>query len=65
LGGAGKLPTGDARFSTALEPWGDWGRLPAAGRWNFYSYWHDNVVIAQSYIGPAGSEAEAAASGRQ
>ena len=41
FGGAGELPAGDARFSTALEPWGDWGRLPPPGRWNFYTYWHE------------------------
>jgi hypothetical protein len=40
FGGAGVRPNGDERFSTALEPWGDWGRWPAPGRWNFYSYWH-------------------------
>ncbi len=40
FGGAGELPKGEERFSTALEPWGDWGRLPPPGRWNFYSYWH-------------------------
>lgn len=41
FGGAGLKPGGDERFSTALEPWGDWGRNPAPGRWNFYSYWHE------------------------
>ena len=41
FGGAGVLPRGDERFSTALEPWGDWGRLPPPGQWNFYSYWHE------------------------
>ena len=41
FGGAGNLPKGDRRFSTALEPWGNWGRWPAPGRWNFYSYWHE------------------------
>ena len=41
FGGAGLKPVGDERFSTALEPWGDWGRLPPPGRWNFYSYWHE------------------------
>lgn len=41
FGGAGLKPQGDERFSTALEPWGDWGRSPAPGRWNFYSYWHE------------------------
>jgi hypothetical protein len=41
FGGAGLLPAGDERFSTAIEPWGDWGRNPPPGRWNFYSYWHE------------------------
>jgi hypothetical protein len=41
FGGAGLQPEGDERFSTALEPWGNWGRWPAPGRWNFYSYWHE------------------------
>jgi hypothetical protein len=40
FGGAGELPEGDERFSTAIEPWGNWGRWPPPGRWNFYSYWH-------------------------
>lgn len=38
-GGAGKKPDGDERFSTGVEPWGDWGRLAPPGVWNFYSYW--------------------------
>lgn len=41
FGGAGLKPSGAERFSTALEPWGNWGRNPAPGRWNFYSYWHE------------------------
>jgi hypothetical protein len=41
FGGAGLKPEGDERFSTAIEPWGDWGRNPPPGRWNFYSYWHE------------------------
>ncbi len=41
FGGAGLKPAGDERFSTALEPWGDWGKNPAPGKWNFYSYWHE------------------------
>jgi hypothetical protein len=41
FGGAGLRPAGDERFSTALEPWGNWGRWPAPGQWNFYSYWHE------------------------
>jgi len=41
FGGAGEKPAGDERFSTALEPWGDWGKLAPPGVWNFYSYWHE------------------------
>ncbi len=41
FGGAGQKPKGDSRFSTALEPWGNWGRYPAPGRWGFYTYWHE------------------------
>jgi len=44
FGGAGERPRGDERFSTALEPWGNWGRWPAPGKWNFYSYWHEMKV---------------------
>lgn len=40
FGGAGLKPAGDDRFSTALEPWGNWGRWEPPGKWNFYSYWH-------------------------
>lgn len=40
FGGAGLKPEGTERFSTAIEPWGDWGRNPPPGKWNFYSYWH-------------------------
>jgi hypothetical protein len=38
-GGAGDKPRGDERFSTGIEPWGDWAKHPAPGVWNFYSYW--------------------------
>lgn len=44
FGGAGLRPAGDERFSTALEPWGNWGRWAAPGKWNFYSYWHEMQV---------------------
>lgn len=44
FGGAGERPSGEERFSTALEPWGNWGRWPAPGKWNFYSYWHEMAV---------------------
>ena len=38
-GGAGERPRGDERFSTGIEPWGDWGHHPPPGAWHFYSYW--------------------------
>ncbi|MHC4607830.1 MAG: hypothetical protein ACYTAF_13030, partial [Planctomycetota bacterium] len=38
-GGAGERPKGDERFSTGIEPWGDWGRHPPPGAWHFYTYW--------------------------
>ena len=41
FGQAGLKPAGDDRFSTALEPWGESGKLAAPGKWNFYSYWHE------------------------
>ena len=41
FGGAGLKPDGSERFSTAIEPWGNWGKWTAPGRWNFYSYWHE------------------------
>jgi hypothetical protein len=41
FGGAGNRPDGDERFSTALEPWGDYGQASPPGHWNFYSYWHE------------------------
>jgi hypothetical protein len=41
FGGAGLKPDGTERFSTAIEPWGNWGRSKPPGRWNFYSYWHE------------------------
>lgn len=44
FGGAGNRPVGDERFSTAIEPWGNWGRSRPPGRWNFYSYWHEMEV---------------------
>jgi hypothetical protein len=40
FGGAGNLPNGENRFSTAIEPWGNWSKWTPPGRWNFYSYWH-------------------------
>ena len=44
FGQAGIKPEGTERFSTAIEPWGNWGKFPPPGRWNFYSYWHEMTV---------------------
>lgn len=44
FGGAGLKPEGEERFSTAIEPWGNWAKWAAPGRWNFYSYWHEMQV---------------------
>jgi hypothetical protein len=61
FGKAGLLPKGNERFSTALEPWGDWGRLKPPGRWNFYSYWHEMTAAPdKKYWGNAFRPAEQA-----
>jgi hypothetical protein len=44
FGQAGNKPEGNERFSTAIEPWGNWAKWAAPGRWNFYSYWHEMKV---------------------
>jgi hypothetical protein len=41
-GGAGDRPRGDERFSTGIEPWGDWAKHPPPGVWHFYSYGHSD-----------------------
>ena len=41
FGKAGLKPEGSERFSTAIEPWGNWGKSAPPGRWNLYSYWHE------------------------
>ena len=41
FGGAGLKPTGEDRFSTAIEPWGAYEKHQPPGAWNFYSYWHE------------------------
>lgn len=40
-GHAGTKPEGPDRFTTGIEPWGDWGRMTPPGVWNFYSYWSE------------------------
>jgi hypothetical protein len=38
---AGERPRGDDRVAVGIEPFGDYGRYPAPGAWNFYAYWHE------------------------
>ena len=38
---AGSKPQGDDRIAVGIEPYGDNGRFPAPGAWNFYTYWHE------------------------
>jgi hypothetical protein len=45
-GGAGERPRGDDRVTVGIEPFGDYGRAPAPGLWNFYAYWHEMKVSA-------------------
>lgn len=40
-GGAGERPKGNERFTSGIEPWGFWGKHPAPGAWNLYSYWQE------------------------
>jgi len=40
-GFAGKKPGGDQFFGSALDAWGDWGKLPPPGKWMLYSYWQE------------------------
>ncbi len=39
MGGAGLRPAGDDNFSTRVEGWRDWRRLPAPGYLHCYTYW--------------------------
>jgi len=41
FGKAGTRPEGDDFFTTGIEPWFDWGKNAAPGRWMFYTYWHE------------------------
>lgn len=45
-GGAGTRPRGDDRITVGIEPFGDYGRYPAPGIWNFYAYWHEMKISA-------------------
>jgi hypothetical protein len=41
LGSAGKRPAGDDHFSTSVEGWRDWQRVPSPGFLMSYTYWMD------------------------
>ncbi len=41
MGSAGLRPTGDDHFSTRVEGWRDWQRVPAPGYLFCYAYWMD------------------------
>ena len=61
FGGAGLKPEGTERFSTAIEPWGNWGRWTPPGRWNFYSYWNEMSASGDGkYWGNSFGDPEAA-----
>jgi len=45
-GGAGERPRGDDRFTVGIEPFGENGRVPPPGIWNFYTYWHEMKISA-------------------
>lgn len=45
-GGAGERPRGDERITVGIEPYGDYGRYPPPGIWNFYCYWHEMKISA-------------------
>ncbi|MBI2924991.1 MAG: hypothetical protein HYY24_04705 [Verrucomicrobia bacterium] len=47
-GGAGERPRGDERITVGIEPHGLYGSVPPPGAWNFYSYWHEMKVSADS-----------------
>ena len=40
-GFAGKRPSGDHFFGSALDAWGDWGKRSPPGNWMLYSYWQE------------------------
>ena len=44
FGKAGIRPSGVDFFTSGLEPWRDWGRAPAPGYLNFYSYFPDMKI---------------------
>jgi len=57
-GGAGDRPRGDERFSSGIDLYGDYGAVPAPGRWGLYSYWCEMQGSPGRYWGnePAGGK---------
>lgn len=51
---AGSRPNGDDRLSVGIEPYGEEGRFPAPGAWNFYTYWHEMKKSADGRYWGAG-----------
>jgi hypothetical protein len=45
-GGAGERPRGDERVTVGIEPYGDYGRFPPPGAWDFYTYWQQMKISA-------------------
>jgi len=43
-GGAGERPRGDERITVGIEPYGNYGKYPPPGAWNFYCYWCEMKV---------------------
>jgi hypothetical protein len=48
-GGAGERPRGDDRITVGIEPFGEYGRYPAPGAWNLYTYWHEMKISADGH----------------
>ncbi|HEX5053482.1 MAG TPA: M14 family metallopeptidase [Planctomycetota bacterium] len=62
MGTAGLRPAGDDHFSTRVEGWRDWQRLPAPGALHCYTYWMDMRRDRDGHywgnlLGPAAAEA--------
>src|SRR5690606_11429644 len=47
-GGAGSRPEGHERMTVGIEPFGQNGRVPPPGLWNFYAYWPEMKISADN-----------------
>jgi hypothetical protein len=57
-GRAGIRPAGNERFSVGIEPFGENGRVPPPGLWNFYTYWSEMKISADGRYWGNGLRAE-------